>query len=104
MAALVEELHERGNAMNDGQFSTGLDELLAAWCDGTLDEAACRRLEGHLGASAAARRLYIEYLEHSRPAALGPPRACPTWSRISGPLRWQSGGPLRWQSGPGSTG
>ena len=49
-----------------------LYELLAAWCDGTLDEAACRRLEGHLGSEnidggAAARRFYIEYLDmHAR--------------------------------------
>ena len=49
-----------------------LYELLAAWCDGTLDEEACRRLEWHLGpknidGGVAARRFYIEYLDmHAR--------------------------------------
>ncbi len=44
-----------------------LFELLAAWCDGTLDEADRRRLEACLKSDAEARQLYIEYLDmHAR--------------------------------------
>ena len=44
-----------------------LFELLGAWCDGTLDAAARRRLEDFLASDAAARQAYIEYLDmHAR--------------------------------------
>jgi hypothetical protein len=42
-------------------------ELLAAWCDGTLDEAGRQRLEERLASDSAARQCYIEYLDmHAR--------------------------------------
>ncbi len=47
--------------------SLELFELLALWCDGTIDQAGQRRLEERLASDAAARQHYIEYLDmHAR--------------------------------------
>ena len=44
-----------------------LFQLLGGWCDGGLDDAACRRLDEILMASPPARQVYVEYLDmHAR--------------------------------------
>ncbi len=47
--------------------SAELFQFLGNWCDGGLDDAACRRLEEILASSPSARQVYIEYLDmHAR--------------------------------------
>ena len=49
------------------QRESELFELLAAWCDGTMDQTGRRRLEERLASDAEARQQYIEYLDmHAR--------------------------------------